>query len=173
MATKEFGESRTEMEAFLAQQVLGYLGVSVGDVPYVVPVNYAYWEGTIVFHCGLAGKKLDAISSNPNVCFTVAHQVGKVQRHDKGNTCHPDSDSVICQGRARIVQDVAERQRLLNAFNHSFRPDADEISLDSAAKCGLVEIKLTEMTGRREREHSCTFWRYVFEDENGWPGVTP
>jgi uncharacterized protein len=164
MATKIFSESRGEMEAFLGCQVLGYLGLSVGDVPYVIPVNYAYRDGTIVFHCGFEGKKLDHIGANPNVCFTVAHQTGKVQRHKEGNVCHPDSDSVICQGQARIVQDVKERQQLLNAFNRSFRPDADEISLESAAKCGLVEIKVTEMTGRREREHSCTYWRHVFEE---------
>ena len=164
MDTNTFIESRAEMEDFLEQQMLGYLGLSLEGVPYVVPVNYAYTSGKIVFHCAFEGKKLDYLRANPNVCFTVAHQIGKVLRHEEGNACHLDSDSFICQGQARIVQDVGERQQLLNAFNLSFRPDADEITLETAARCCVVEIEVTEMTGRQEREHECTYWRYVFAE---------
>ena len=74
-----------------------------------------------------------------------------------------DSESVICYGRARIIEDLTERKAVLNAFNRCFRPDAEEISLESVAKCGAVEIEITEMTGRRERERERTYWRYSFQ----------
>ena len=163
MSSKELIDSRKEMEEILLAETVGYLGLSVAGQSYVVPLNYAYLEGKILFHCALTGMKLDYIRQNPRVCFTVGRQSGEVRRHAEGDPCHVDSDSVICYGRARIVEDVEERKAVLNAFNYFYRPDAEEISLDSAEKCGAVEIVVSEMTGRRERERELTYWRYNFE----------
>ena len=164
MPSKEFIESRREMEELLREETIGYLGLSIDDLPYVVPLNYAYVDGRILFHCATTGKKVDAIKRNPQVCFTVGRQLGQVRRHGEGNPCHVDSDSVICFGRARIIKDVQERKRALDAFNHRFRPDAEDISLESAEKCCAVEVQIAEMTGRREREHKRTYWRHCFEE---------
>ena len=164
MASREFITSRHEMEAILQEETIGYLGLSLGGQPYVVPLNYGYVEGKILFHCALTGMKLDYVEANPQVCFTVGRQSGEVRRHAEGDPCHLDSDSVICYGRARIIEDIEERQAALDAFNRCFRADAEGISLESTAKCGAVEIEISEMTGRREREGGRTYWRYRFED---------
>jgi nitroimidazol reductase NimA-like FMN-containing flavoprotein (pyridoxamine 5'-phosphate oxidase superfamily) len=153
------------MEQILQEETIGYLGLSVEGKPYVVPLNYGYIEGKILFHCALSGLKLDHIQENPQVCFTVGRQSGEVRRHAEGDPCHIDSDSVICYGRARIIEDLEERKGLLDAFNRCFRPDAEEISLESTAKCGAVEIEIAEMTGRRERERERIYWRYQFDHE--------
>jgi nitroimidazol reductase NimA-like FMN-containing flavoprotein (pyridoxamine 5'-phosphate oxidase superfamily) len=163
MSKREFIESREEMEAILREETIGYLALSVDGQPYNVPLNYGYVEGKILFHCALEGKKLDFIRANPRVCFAVGRQTGEVRRHAEGDPCHIDSDSVMCYGIARIIDDVKERQELLNTFNWCFRPDAAGISMESAAKCGAVEIKITQMTGRRERERERTYWTYSFE----------
>ena len=163
MAAREFKVSRTEMEQILREETIGYLGLSVDGQAYVVPLNYGYVDGRILFHCALTGKKLDYMRANPQVCFTVGRQSGEVRRHAEGDPCHIDSDSVICYGRARIVEDVEERKAVLDAFNHVFRPEAEAISLESAANCCAVEIAISEMTGRRERERARTYWRYSFE----------
>jgi uncharacterized protein len=168
MADREFIESKREMEALLRQETLGYLGLAAGGRPYVVPLNYVYTEGTILFHCALTGKKLDDIRANSQVCFTVGHQTGRVREHAGQDPCQLDSDSVICTGRARIVSSdteaaIEERKLLLDIFSRRFDPDAAPISAKRAAKCGVVEIAIEEMTGRREREEGQTFWRHRFE----------
>jgi len=162
MPKKEFLQSREEMEKILLEETIGYLGLSMDDKPYVVPLNYAYVDGKILFHCAMTGKKLDYLKANPQVCFTVGRQSGQVRRHAEGNPCHVDGESVICYGKARIIEAPEERKEVLNTFNRYFRPDAEEISLETALKCCAVEIKITEMTGRQERERKCTYWRYRF-----------
>jgi nitroimidazol reductase NimA-like FMN-containing flavoprotein (pyridoxamine 5'-phosphate oxidase superfamily) len=150
------------MEQILHQETIGYLGLAMEDQPYVVPLNYAYLEGRILFHCALGGKKLDYLRANPRVCFTVGRQSGEVRRHAEGDPCHVDSDSVICYGQARVIEDLAERKSALDAFHRCFRPDAAEISLDAASRCCAVEIRVAEMTGRREQAGECTYWKYSF-----------
>jgi nitroimidazol reductase NimA-like FMN-containing flavoprotein (pyridoxamine 5'-phosphate oxidase superfamily) len=162
MSSQEFVESRDEMEALLREEAVGYLGLSMDGQPYVVPLNYAYVEGKIRFHCALTGLKLDHIRANPQVCFAVARQTGRVREHANQDPCHVDSESVICYGTARIIETSEERQPALDAFNGRFNPDAEPISLERAARCGAVEITIREMTGRRERERERTYWRYRF-----------
>ena len=164
MPSEKFIESREEMEKLLHEETIGYLGLSVDGNPYVVPLNYAYIEGRIVFHCAMTGKKLDYLKANPQVCFSVGRQSGEVRRHAEGTPCHVDSDSVICYGKARIIEDPEERKEALDSFNRSFQADAEAISLETAVKCCAVEIEITEMTGRREREQKRTYWRYGFDE---------
>jgi nitroimidazol reductase NimA-like FMN-containing flavoprotein (pyridoxamine 5'-phosphate oxidase superfamily) len=160
---ESFVESREEMEAILREIPFGFLGMAVGGEPYLVPLNYAYIDGKILFHCALEGKKLDYLASNPTVCFTAARQVGAVQRHNEGDLCHMDSESVVCYGTARIIEDLEERTVVLNAFNRYFRPDIEGLSAERVAGCAAVEIAVSEMTGRRERDRKLTCWRYRFQ----------
>ena len=156
---KRWLERKTEMEAILAREAWGTLGVIVGGRPYGVPLNHAYVDGKIVFHCALEGEKLDAIRANPRVCYTVAWQSGEVREHDC-RSCHPACDSVICQGRARIVEDQQERKALLNKFNRAFRPGAKDLEMPALVRCACVEIEIEEMTGRVERNRKYTFYRW-------------
>ena len=163
MASRDFIESREEMEEILREEEVGYLGVSVDGTPYVGPLNYAYVDGRVLFHCALTGKKLDGIRAHPEVCFTVGRQTGEVRRHAESDVCHVDSDSVICYGTARVIDDLEERTEVLNAFNRRYRPDAEGISSKQVQNCGAVEIRIEEMTGRREREQQRTYWQYTFQ----------
>jgi hypothetical protein len=162
MEEQGFIDSREEMEKILQEEEIGYLGLSLEGSPYVVPLNYSYGSGKIVFHCGIKGKKLDYLKSNPRVCFAVGRQAGAVREHAGGNPCHVDSDSVICYGEARVIEDLNERQEALNTFNRRFQPDAADISMERVMNCCAVEITVLEMTGRQERERKRTCWRHQF-----------
>ena len=176
MQSKEFLETPEEMEKLLQEETTGYLGLCADGEPYVVPLNHAYVDGKILVHCATTGKKLDYIRANPQVCYTVGRQSGVVRRHAEGKPCHMDSDSVICYGTARIVEDLEERKAVLDAFYLHYRPDAKGLALESVAKCCAIEIQITEMTGRRERgpgthrvpgtleEQKRTYWRYSFPE---------
>jgi len=162
MSDQVFLESRDEMEELLRAESIGYLGLTMNGTPYVVPLNYSYVEGRIIFHCALEGRKLDFMRTNPLVCFTVGQQAGPVREHAGGTLCHVDSDSVICYGTARIIEDLEERKIALNAFNRRFRPEASDVPMERVQNCGVVEIKILEMTGRSERNRKRTYWRYTF-----------
>ncbi|MGV8075316.1 MAG: pyridoxamine 5'-phosphate oxidase family protein [Syntrophobacteraceae bacterium] len=163
MSSKKYMQSREEMETILYEETLGYLGLSMDGMPYVVPMNYGYIDGKILFHCALTGKKLDYLKANPQVCFSVGRQFGEVVRHALGATCHVDYDSVICYGVARIVEDLEERSEVLTNFSRCLQPNAGDIPLEAAAKCCAVEIKVSEMTGRQHRGGEHSFWKHSFE----------
>lgn len=157
---QEFIDSMHEMEKLLSEERVGYLGMAVQNVPYVIPLTFGYSRGKIIFHCGLQGQKLAFIRENPNVCFTVSRQFGEMVSHPQGARCHVNSDSVVCRGKARIVDDVGERCMILNTFNRCLQPNAREITLEEVEHCSAVEITIEEMTGRTQRDAKCTFWKH-------------
>jgi nitroimidazol reductase NimA-like FMN-containing flavoprotein (pyridoxamine 5'-phosphate oxidase superfamily) len=164
--SRKFIESEEEMEKLLTEERVGYLGLSQHNVPYVVPLTYGYFEGKIIFHGSLEGKKLEIIRVNPAVCFTVSRHYGAMVSHPQGAECHADSDSVICYGRARIIEDIQERCMILNKFNRRLQPQAREITEVEVESCSAVEISIEQMTGRTERDSKCTFWKWNIDNNH-------
>jgi nitroimidazol reductase NimA-like FMN-containing flavoprotein (pyridoxamine 5'-phosphate oxidase superfamily) len=76
--------------------------------PYGVPVNYAYLDNGICFHCAREGHKLENIQFNEKVSFCV------VSRSDilavKFDT---DYESVIAFGKASEVTEDSGREAVL------------------------------------------------------------
>ncbi|MGB7537937.1 MAG: pyridoxamine 5'-phosphate oxidase family protein [Anaerolineales bacterium] len=153
-------DPRNAMEKILREETIGFLGLCRSGEPYVVPLTYAFVDGRVLFHCARSGKKLDFLRANPRVCLTVGRQSGAMIRHPQGASCRADHDSVICRGTARILEDVEERREALDAFNRRLQPDAKSITLEDAAKCLAVEIRIEEMTGRRWRKGKRTRWEW-------------
>ena len=152
---------RDHMEQILTRESIGYLGLSADGETYVVPLNYTYTpDARILFHCALEGRKLDMIRANPRVCFSVSSQAGPPTEH-YGELCSTPYESVICWGEARVIDDLPERQQLLQEFQIRYGTPAkprESISLESTAKCGAVEITVTHMTGRSVHAEERTRW---------------
>ena len=67
---KEIKE-KAVIEEVLMENDVGRLATAVDNVPYVVPVNYVYYDGRVVFHSHKDGTKMANIAKNAKVCFEV------------------------------------------------------------------------------------------------------
>ncbi|HME35979.1 MAG TPA: pyridoxamine 5'-phosphate oxidase family protein [Candidatus Sulfotelmatobacter sp.] len=68
----------TECGVFLASASLGRLGCSLGDQPYVVPINFAYEPGYI-YVLSTFGRKIEWMRANPKVCVEVEELANESQ----------------------------------------------------------------------------------------------
>jgi nitroimidazol reductase NimA-like FMN-containing flavoprotein (pyridoxamine 5'-phosphate oxidase superfamily) len=145
------------MENILKQAEVGRLALYDGTMPYIVPLNFFYEGGKIVFHCAWQGKKLDIIAENPNCCFEVDEYVGEASYH-YGARCHLDYDSVLAFGRAIIEYDDEIKARLLQLMSEKYdelykKPVSEggkRFTVDRISECCCVVIDVFELTGRRE-----------------------
>ena len=154
-------KAKTAMSVKEAKQVLseedtGCLCLSRAGEPYGVPVSYAFLDGRIVFHSALKGLKLDFIRKNPRVCFVVSRHPDRAKPHHPEKGCKYRYESVICLGKARIVENIEERFKLLSRFLAYFNvrigkaPGANPITKDTAAHVGCISITIKKMTGRKK-----------------------
>ena len=62
--------TRDEIDDLLAAALIGHLGMIDGELPYVVPISYAYRDGAVYCHSA-QGRKVRALRAQAEVCFEV------------------------------------------------------------------------------------------------------
>lgn len=135
--------SKTETHELLERIGYGHLGCSVNDLPYVVPVHYAF-DGTNVYIYTTDGKKSAIIRENPYVCLQV---------EDVKDNQH--WESVIVDGRAIWVRDKGERERAMKmivAVNPTLTPAVSIHWLDNWVKENveiIFKVEPIDISGRR------------------------
>ncbi|MBW2527786.1 MAG: pyridoxamine 5'-phosphate oxidase family protein [Deltaproteobacteria bacterium] len=142
------------MRQLLADEEVGHLGLAADGQPYVVPLNYAYIDDKIVIHCATKGRKVDLVRQAGACCFAVNRHPDRIRYHAE-KRCHYRYHSVLAFGRARYVEDGAERLEWLTRFRDYFserlgRTIPPEIDRETAEKVGIIVIEVDELTGRKE-----------------------
>lgn len=96
---------REECLRLLAGQVVGRLAFLSGDQPMVLPVNYAFVDGVVVFRTA-AGSKLDGLATRK-----VAFEVDEIEPATRTGW------SVVVEGEPEDITDDADwfAQRLRDA----------------------------------------------------------
>lgn len=119
-----------ECEALVATQPLGRIGFAAEGAQVILPVNFLWHEGTVVFRT-LEGQKLDAAIFAQPVAFEVDHWDGE----DRSGW------SVLIKGVAHRVSAWAEIEQL----------EAEGLVPWSKREWRPYWIKIvpTEITGRR------------------------
>lgn len=151
---REMRRSKKLMTDEEAMQVLkdcnyGIVAVNGDDgYPYGVPVNYALYDGKIVFHSALDGHKCDAIAKSEKVCFTVVGSENILA--EKFST---DFDSVVVFGKARAVTDIEEKKvrlmSLIEKYASQFIKEGNAYVNNDAANTGVFEIEIEDIKGKR------------------------
>ena len=113
----------------LASQSFGRVGVTVGGLPVIMPVNYAFADGTVVFRSG-PGTKLRAVSSGAVIAFEI----------DSWDASAGTGWSVLAVGRAEEIEDVDE---IAGLDGHAPHPAAE------GDRTHYVRLRPELMTGRR------------------------
>ena len=149
------------MERLLAEAAHGYLGAVRPDGwPVVVPLNFVYADGRVYFHGAAEGEKMESLVADDRVTFTVADGFSIVPSYfrDPRLACPATQyyKCVMIRGRARVVEDAAEKAAALQAMMEKLQPEGghEPITVDnpiyrkSLRSTAVVAIEVEEMTGK-------------------------
>lgn len=144
--------SDEDARALLKKQTYGVLSMAGEDgAPYGVPLNYFYAEAenALYFHCAKSGRKIDAISRESRVSFTV---VGRAAIDIPQYTTL--YESVIAEGRASIVQGDDEKRLRLGQLCEALTPAAprrDAVIEQYLAAVTIVRVDIARISGKANR----------------------
>ena len=144
--------SDTESVEILRRGTSGVLALTGdGGYPYAVPLSYVYREGVIWFHCAVTGHKLDALRRNDKVSFCVIDRDQVIP--EKLTSAYR---SVIVFGRARVVEDEAEKRRAARWLGEKYDP-TDSSGMDREIDAALprmtvIRLDMEHITGKEGRE---------------------
>jgi len=119
--------------------------------PYSAPVNFVYTDGKVYIHGRRVGEKIGNLERDPRVCFTVWERTG----YEDCGTAACDTatvyESVIIRGKARIVEDVDLRRRVLLAMVANLVPDKTVIEDSKIPPAAVYRIEAESVTGKYHR----------------------
>jgi len=154
---------RAALAQVLQEAPILYLALRAEPAPYVVPVHFGIsTDGTLLYlHGKLGGRKIELLRADPRVGFSACTEVTVIPA---ASACAftASASSVVGTGRARIVENEAERALGLDAImahygdgdqngNHPgdegkgrprYRPE-------SLARTAVIAIHVESLTGRR------------------------
>jgi uncharacterized protein len=108
---------------------IGRVSFVADGKPVILPVNYVFFEGSVIFRTA-RGAKLTAAAGSHFVAFEV----------DEVDETWREGWSVLVQGRAEEVVDAAEIERMQDLPLRPWGP---------GSKPSFVRIMSTEISGRR------------------------
>lgn len=144
---KEITDPR-ELRRILEAARVCRLAMVDGGRPYLVPLSFALDGDDLVLHSAREGRKLDALRRNPSVCFEVEEGV---EVAPGGSACGFGMRfrTVIGFGEAEVVEDRAERARLLALFGPRYGAPEGALPEAELGRTTVLRVRVRELTGKR------------------------
>jgi len=136
------------IESILKRATVCRIGLSENDIPYVVPVFFGYRDNCLYFHSAPAGKKMDILRKNNNVCFEVDIDVELLA---SAAPCRWSARylSVIGFGKAQFIHDPEGKREALNVIMEHYAGRSYEYAEDAIDTVAVIKVEIHTMTGKR------------------------
>jgi len=111
------------------------LGIFDDEYPYIVPLNYGYYNNALYFHCASEGKKIELLRKNNKVCFEI-EQSSEIIKDPVSCNWTMKYCSVIGYGIIEIVSDHESKKQGLDIIMRHYGKN------DNAYKQKVIEEML-------------------------------
>ncbi|MEF3697466.1 pyridoxamine 5'-phosphate oxidase family protein [Desulfolutivibrio sp.] len=138
---------RAAIDDILRSGRVMHLGLCDDNVPFVVPVFYAYDGQCLYFHSARAGTKIAIMKKNPVACFEILDFQGVI---DDDAPCDFEARhrTAIGLGKAVFVTDEAEKITALNMIVARFSARSFEFPKTKLGGTAVVKIEIESVKGK-------------------------
>lgn len=127
--------------------ILSYINEE--GAPVGIPLNYAWLDNALYFHCAREGEKLDGIRNNKSVSFTVVGQTEVLP--DQFST---KFESVILHGEAVLLEGQEKQmalESLIEKYSPDFHPQGMKYIASALDDTEAVKIEVLKISGKARK----------------------
>ncbi|MFZ2411849.1 MAG: pyridoxamine 5'-phosphate oxidase family protein [Candidatus Methanoperedens sp.] len=137
-----------EIESIIGKSNVCRIALSENNSPYIIPVCFGYKDNCLYFHSANAGKKIDIIKKNNNICFEFDDYSGLLISE---NPCDWDIKyySVIGFGKASFIKDFDEKIKALNIIIEHYSDSSYEFSKKFIDAVTIIKVEIENITGKK------------------------
>ena len=139
---------RTEIDAIIRAEKLMHIALVDGDLPFLVPVFYAFDGTALYFHSAQAGRKIEIIRRNNNVCFEISGDHGFIES-DEACDFEARHRTVIGMGKAVFVENPAEKIKALDLIVAHFSDTRFEYPRANLDRTAVIRIDIVSLRGKK------------------------
>lgn len=155
-----FIEDRKEIEDVIRACKTCFVGMSVDNQPYVLPLNFALDGNNIILHSAQTGRMWESLQQNPHVCinWTLGEDLAW-QDVQVGCSYRVKSKSVLVEGKAEIIDDYDEKYRLLEKIMGQYSDREFKFSKPAVFNVGIIKVRIDKITGKEFGTKAATPWK--------------
>lgn len=141
-------EDVIEIESIINSSPVCRIALSENGLSYIIPVCFGYSNKSLYFHSANAGKKIDLIKKNNNVCFEFDIYEGLITN---GHPCDWDVryKSVIGYGKAFFIDGAQEKINALNIILRHYSDESFAFPENSIKNVTVIKVEIEKITGKR------------------------
>ncbi len=126
------------------------LAMCDGDRPYIVPVTFGFKDNKLYIHSSPAGRKIDILNKNNNVCveFDIDDRMVKTE---KACTWGFKYKSVLGYGTAHFVDDHDKKVEALDIIMGQYSEGNFEYEKKQVDACLIIRIDIDKLTGKQSK----------------------
>ncbi len=143
-----FHEDIEFIEAIIRKCDICHIGLVGNDmIPYVLPMNFGYRDNVIYLHSAPAGRSLDTIAQNNNVCVTFSTDHDLVfQSEQVACSYRMKSKSVIAWGKVEFVEDMDGKREALDIIMEQYTDMNFKYNDPAVRNVKIWKIEIDNMT---------------------------
>ena len=128
----------------LSNNHLMHVALSENNIPFLVPLFYAWKNKALYFHSASNGTKIKILKNNPVVCFEVSDYQGIIPNEMACNF-EAKHRTVIGLGKAEFITDIHEKISALDDIVARFTEQKFEYPSAQIAHTNIVKISIESM----------------------------
>lgn len=128
------------------------LGLAKDNIPYIVPVAFGYDGAALYVHTAKAGRKIEFIEANPQVCFEFEHNVSLKPHESAPCDWSFSFQSVIGYGTIRELTAPVEIVEGLNLIMKQYSKRKWSFSEESLSAIKVWKISIESVTGKQSKD---------------------
>jgi len=154
-----FIENREEIDAVIRSCKTCWLAMSENNFPYVLPMNFALDDDSVILHSAQSGRMWETLKNNPQVCINwnsgeeLAWQDVKV-----GCSYRVKSKSVLVEGQVEFEDDFDEKTRCLLLLMAQYSDREFKFSRPAVENVGILKVKIEKITAKEFGAKAFTPW---------------
>ena len=143
--------ARAVVDAILDEGLVCHVGVVIDGRPVVIPMSYTRDGGRLILHGAAGSRLIRALAAGCEACVTVTLLDGLVIAHSAFDSSMNYRSAVVF-GRARTIDDAAEKRRALDVLTDHLIPGrTGEIASPTAnelAATVVIELPIEEASAK-------------------------
>ncbi|TDO02814.1 pyridoxamine 5'-phosphate oxidase family protein [Sunxiuqinia elliptica] len=154
-----FIEDREEINEVIRACKTCFVGMSLNNAPYVLPMNFALEGDTIILHSAQEGRMWETMKQNPQVCinWTLGEELAW-QDVRVGCSYRVKSKSVVVEGSIEFIDDYDEKYRLLGKIMRQYSDREFKFGKPAVVNVGLMKVHIDKITGKIFGAKAVTPW---------------
>jgi uncharacterized protein len=123
--------------------------MSLDDVPYVLPMNFALEDDAVILHSAQSGRMWETIKKNPRVCISWNRGEELAWQNERvGCSYRMQSQSALVEGTVEIVEEFEEKERCLHLLMAQYSDVEFKFNAPAVNNVGVIKVRIQNITAK-------------------------